>query len=692
MAGPRRREFRESRRMRRAALTAVGAVFLGLAPAGPAVGAESGPVVLLGIDAEDCGPDAHGPLENYAAIVHAMLADVGNGSTGVLVLGGGGYCIMSFWDAVGAAVGTTVTYAAGDALGDVAFGGHALLAVVSDAENTPGGLSRAEHDSLTARRQDIATFVNGGGGLIGLSSEFDDPYAYLTGLGSFSINDDQHFSDVSPTAAGTGLGLTDALAVCCWHAEFTSYPAFLSPLAVRENGRAAAIGGVNPAVGEIRIVPSDQDVLTGDSAVLVVSVQDEGQPAVGRPVDLEVQSGPSTGLRLQSTTDDEGRASFSYSSSTAGTDLVGASFTDTNLIVHESNAALVRWAIPNRPPQVDAGPGYSGSEGTPVSLDGRASDPDGDALTLSWSYVPSPTGDPVDPGTTCSFTDPTQATTTFVCTDDGTFYVILTANDGMSSTAESVAVTVLENIAPTLGVDVLDGTVAALGSTLFSESPFSDPGSNDSHTCIVDWDDGSPPSAGVVSTAGGPSCSAQRTPLAAGVYSVVTTVVDDDGAASSGIAMAVIFDPDGGSVAGAGSIDSPPGAYAINPLASGVAKFGFKSRYFKGADQPTGDTDFLFRAGDFEFHSDSYEWLVVSGDRAQYKGAGSVNGAAGFRFLLTAVDGQAQGGDGIDRFRIKIWDAVTGVVVYDNARGTSDDMDGDGPQPILRGQIQIRTK
>jgi hypothetical protein len=32
-----------------------------------------------------------------------------------------------------------------------------------------------------------------------------------------------------------------------------------------------------------------------------------------------------------------------------------------------------------------------------------------------------------------------------------------------------------------------------------------------------------------------------------------------------------------------------------------------------------------------------------------------VNGAAGFGFLLTAVDGQVTGG-GIDKFRIKIWD------------------------------------
>lgn len=42
----------------------------------------------------------------------------------------------------------------------------------------------------------------------------------------------------------------------------------------------------------------------------------------------------------------------------------------------------------------------------------------------------------------------------------------------------------------------------------------------------------------------------------------------------------------------------------------------------------------------FRFHSVSYEWLVISGARAQYKGVGTVNGAGAYGFLLTATDGR----------------------------------------------------
>jgi len=49
--------------------------------------------------------------------------------------------------------------------------------------------------------------------------------------------------------------------------------------------------------------------------------------------------------------------------------------------------------------------------------------------------------------------------------------------------------------------------------------------------------------------------------------------------------------------------------------------------------------------------------------------------------MLTAIDGQVNGGGGIDKFGIKIWDAG-GVIVYDNQLGLSDDGD---PTTILGG-------
>lgn len=128
----------------------------------------------------------------------------------------------------------------------------------------------------------------------------------------------------------------------------------------------------------------------------------------------------------------------------------------------------------------------------------------------------------------------------------------------------------------------------------------------------------------------------------------------------------------------------------FDPTLAGKATFGFNSRYQKGKTVPAGETQFQFQAGDFKFHSTAYEWLVVSGAKAQYKGVGQVNGAGNYGFLLTATDGQLTGGGGVDKFRIKIWDRPTGTVVYDNVLGASDAMDAANPQALGGGSIVVQ--
>jgi hypothetical protein len=111
---------------------------------------------------------------------------------------------------------------------------------------------------------------------------------------------------------------------------------------------------------------------------------------------------------------------------------------------------------------------------------------------------------------------------------------------------------------------------------------------------------------------------------------------------------------------------------------TGKATFGFVSKYKKGATVPDGNTEFKFVAGDLNFSSTSYEWLVVNqaGANAQFKGTGTINGTGDYDFMLWAGDGSP------DTFRIKIWDAATEVLVYDN--GTN--------QPIGGGSIVVHKK
>jgi alpha-tubulin suppressor-like RCC1 family protein len=158
--------------------------------------------------------------------------------------------------------------------------------------------------------------------------------------------------------------------------------------------------------------------------------------------------------------------------------------------------------------------------------------------------------------------------------------------------------------------------------------------------------------------------------VATGIYDVCLTVSDGSLALEPACTLAVVYDPSGGFVTGGGWIDSPAGAYTLDPSLSGRATFGFVSKYRRGATVPEGNTEFQFQASGFNFHSTSYEWLVVNQDRtnAQFKGSGTVNGDLdlnenAYKFMLWAGDGSP------DTFRIRIWwEAADGTenVVYDN--------------------------
>lgn len=272
--------------------------------------------------------------------------------------------------------------------------------------------------------------------------------------------------------------------------------------------------------------------------------------------------------------------------------------------------------------------------------------------------------------------------------DDGSYEVRLTVTnpDGLADTATTVVT--VANAPPVL--TSLSGPLdpVAVGTAVSVGAAFTDAGVLDTHTASVGWGDGSTTAAAVTQGPGAGTLGATHTYTSAGVYSVPVTLGDDDGgSATDAFQYAVAYDPSGGFVTGGGWIESPVGAYASDPSASGRASFGFVSRYRQGAQRPEGETQFRMRMADLTFHSELYDWLVVAGARAQFKGVGALNGESGYGFMLTAVDGQEPGGGGADRFRIKIWRLATEGVVYDNQRGSSDDA-----EPVTSlggGQIQI---
>ena len=135
-------------------------------------------------------------------------------------------------------------------------------------------------------------------------------------------------------------------------------------------------------------------------------------------------------------------------------------------------------------------------------------------------------------------------------------------------------------------------------------------------------------------------------PTAAGIRDVCVRGTDDPGnLGDPECIMLVVYDPSAGFVSGGGWIDSPAGAYIANDTLTGKANFGFVSKYKKGANVPTGNTEFQFKTGDLNFHSSSYDFLVITmgGTNAQFKGSGMINGTPApngmdFKFMLWAND------------------------------------------------------
>ena len=153
---------------------------------------------------------------------------------------------------------------------------------------------------------------------------------------------------------------------------------------------------------------------------------------------------------------------------------------------------------------------------------------------------------------------------------------------------------------------------------------------------------------------------------------------------SSSEALPVVFyDPSGGFVTGGGYINHQDGT--TNPALPGVVgkdNFGFNAKYLKNATTPTGETEFQCKVCNINFHSSSYDWLVITklgngNFKAQYQGSGTINGAGNYGFVVTVIDGGQT-----DTARIRIWNKTTGITVYDNEYPKPDNAD---PTTITAG-------
>ncbi len=266
--------------------------------------------------------------------------------------------------------------------------------------------------------------------------------------------------------------------------------------------------------------------------------------------------------------------------------------------------------------------------------------------------------------------------------NDAAYIVTVSVTDKDKGTGSASTNQMVKNVSPTVGPITAPSDPVKIGTNVAASASFTDPGVEDTHTATWDWGDGTTSAATVTESNGSGAAAGSHVYSAPGLYVVNLTVVDKDGGQgqSPPFQYVVVYDPAAGFVTGAGWFNSPPGAYTPNPGLIGKVIVSFTAKYQQGAATPAGHTNLRFAVANLIFQSSSYDWLVISGAKAQHKGTGTINGSGSYGFILTVIDGDLRGRGGGDKLRIKIWDKTKSAdgsagVVYDNQIGAPDTTD-----------------
>jgi PKD repeat protein len=168
------------------------------------------------------------------------------------------------------------------------------------------------------------------------------------------------------------------------------------------------------------------------------------------------------------------------------------------------------------PPDARAGGPYTGSEGSAIQFDGRASTGTG-TLTYAWSFGDGNTGTGAQPSHTYR--------------DGGVYRVVLTVTAGGQVSRPDTTEVTVSNVPPAVDL-ALDALTVLVGGTVRATGSFTDPGDADSPwQWELDWGDGTKQDGSAASLA--TAITGSHAYLAPGNYTIRLTVTDKDGAAGS---------------------------------------------------------------------------------------------------------------------------------------------------------------
>jgi hypothetical protein len=249
--------------------------------------------------------------------------------------------------------------------------------------------------------------------------------------------------------------------------------------------------------------------------------------------------------------------------------------------------------------------------------------------------------------------------------------------------------------APVLG-PVADLPFAVdLGQDVHLTLSFVDNSATQTHTAVVDWNDGCPSPAPVVSESRGTGQVAfQHRFCTTGYFFLTVRVTDSSGRTTETRRDVFVNSPGLATVSGRGSLvrASTPGGSKAPPV-----HFALWTPLGNAAPMPgTGNKPFVRFDGPFQFRSDRIGTTTRSGQAAHMEGTGTLNGRPGYRFVVDATDGGQQQAGGGDSLRIRIAHTDAGgkeAVDFDNGvalKATASAATHANRTPIENGDIVLR--
>ena len=107
---------------------------------------------------------------------------------------------------------------------------------------------------------------------------------------------------------------------------------------------------------------------------------------------------------------------------------------------------------------------------------------------------------------------PASPTSDVSCTDDGTWTLTLSADDGTNPPVSDSLTLSITNAVPVVAAGP-DQFVTIGDPVSLAPATFTDAGANDTHTATIDWGDGTPVEPGVVTGAPGSGSVTVPTPM-----------------------------------------------------------------------------------------------------------------------------------------------------------------------------------